>query len=209
MPQPHAPAPVRRPAPPPPPAAGPRIQILLRVSDRPRHPRALGYAAYSEFQASRLQARYFSGVARDMKFVVEPGAEHLDPLSRRPALTTSAWATASCRRSSSACRPRATRSTSQARVTHQLGDLIEAGYAPPYAREDAGRPPGARLPQRAAFQLRLPGARLQGLRVDPDRRSSRALLFIENRELLDATYPDAQPGGRMDALRPRDRRRSS
>ena len=33
----------------------------------------LSYAAYSEFQASRLQARYFSGVARDMKFVVEPG----------------------------------------------------------------------------------------------------------------------------------------
>src|ERR1700682_3688637 len=33
----------------------------------------VSYAAYTEFQASRLQARYFSGVARDMKFAVEPG----------------------------------------------------------------------------------------------------------------------------------------
>src|SRR3954449_9382943 len=77
MSQPQAPASLRRSVPPEqkppakPSARGSKlfyaVLIVLGIL-------VFGYATYSEFQASRLQARYFSGLARDMKFVVEPGA---------------------------------------------------------------------------------------------------------------------------------------
>src|SRR3954471_24004697 len=134
MSQPHASVSLRRSAPPDqkppakPPARGSKlfyaVLIVLGVL-------VFGYAAYSEFQASRLQARYFSGIARDMKFVVEPGPSssirfpQTGPYDQRlgyselPNLLKRLQA-------------KGFEIESQARVTYKLGKLIEAGYAPPY-----------------------------------------------------------------------------
>src|SRR5688572_3086470 len=131
MPQKPAPAPVRRAAPQPrqpAPARGSKlfyaVLILLGVL-------VLSFTAYSELQASRLQARYFAGVARDMKFAVHPGPstsirypqagpyDHRLGYSDLPVFIKR-------------LQGKGYEIESQARVTRQLADLIQAGYAPPY-----------------------------------------------------------------------------
>ena len=119
MSQPHAPTPVRRPAPPSAPGSKIFYAVLILLGTL-----VLGYAAYSEFQASRLQARYFSGITRDMKFGVEPGPStsirfpRPGPYDQRlgyselPVLLKRLQA-------------RGYEIDSQARVSHQLVNLIE------------------------------------------------------------------------------------
>src|SRR5688572_537023 len=119
MSQPPAPTPVRRPAEPM--ARGSKVfyavLIILGIL-------VLSYVVYAEFQASRLQARYFSGVARDMKFAVESGPSEsvrfpqAGPFDQRlgyselPAFIKRLQA-------------KGYEIDSQARVTHKLASLVE------------------------------------------------------------------------------------
>ena len=175
-----------------PPPASPRgsrrafyvVLLLLAVV-------VIAFAAYSEFQASRLQAHYFSGIAREMKFTVEPGPStsvrfpQAGPYDQRLGYSE-------LPQFIKRLQSRGYEIEAQARVTPQLGDLIEAGYAPPYAEKTQG---GLRVVDCRAEQLfnfAYPE------RVYPDFAAvptpvAQTLLFIENRELLDTTYPTRNP----------------
>jgi membrane peptidoglycan carboxypeptidase len=186
MSQPPAPTPVRRTAQPS--ARGSKVfyavLIVLGIL-------VLSYAVYGEFQASRLQARYFSGLARDMKFVVEPGASasirypQAGPYDQRlgyselPVFLKRLQA-------------KGYEVDSQARVTHKLASLIESGYAPPYGEKMQAGLKVLDCREEALFDFNYPE------RVYKDFESIplsvvQSLLFIENRELLDATYPTRNP----------------
>src|SRR3954468_13581589 len=129
MPQSPAPTPVRRTVQPP--ARGSKVfyavLIVLGIL-------VLTYAAYAEFQASRLQARYFSSLARDMKFVVEPGTSasirfpQAGPYDQRLGYSE-------LPNFLKRLQAKGYEIDSQARVTHKLASLIEGGYAPPYGEK--------------------------------------------------------------------------
>ncbi len=151
----------------------------------------LSFTAYSEFQASRLQARYFAGVARDMKFVVQPGPStsirfpQAGPYDQRlgyselPAFIKRLQA-------------KGFEIESQARVTHQLADLIQAGYAPPYAEKSQGGLHVSDCRNEAMFNFAYPERIYKSFEAVPP-SIVQSLLFIENRELLDSTYPTRNP----------------
>ncbi len=186
MPQSPAPTPVRRPAQPP--ARGSKVfyavLIVLGIL-------VVSYAGYSEFQASRLQARYFSGLARDMKFVVEPGASasirypQSGPYDQRlgyselPAFLKRLQA-------------KGYEIDSQARVTHKLSSLIESGYAPPYGEKTQAGLKVLDCRNEAIFDFTYPERAYKDFDSIPP-PIVKSLLFIENRELLDATYPTRNP----------------
>jgi membrane peptidoglycan carboxypeptidase len=181
---PHAPTPMARPE------SSPRSRLFYAVLI------VLGilvvcYAAYLEFQASRLQARYFSGLARDMKFAVEPGPSasirfpQTGPYDQRlgyselpnflKRLTAKGY-----------------QIESQARVTHQLASLIQAGYAPPYGEKSQA---GLRILDcrtEPLFNFMYPERIYKDFESVPP-SIVKTLLFIENRELLDTTYPTRNP----------------
>jgi membrane peptidoglycan carboxypeptidase len=192
MSQPQAPVKPRRRAPEAkpaePPARGSRlfysVLILLGIL-------VFSYAAYSELQASRLQARYFSALARDMKFMVEPGPSgsirfpQNGPYDQRLGYSE---LPAFIERLES----RGYEIDSQARVTHKLANLIAAGYAPPY---DEKTQAGLRVLDCRAdplFSFTYPERAYKDFESIPAPVVG-SLLFIENRELLDTTYPTRNP----------------
>ncbi|MDB5866193.1 MAG: rane carboxypeptidase [Betaproteobacteria bacterium] len=186
MSQPPAPKQVRRPAPPP--ARGSKLfyAVLITLGIL-----VVSYGAYNEFQASRLQARYFSGVARDMKFAVEAGASasirfpQPGPYDQRlgysemPVFLKRLQA-------------KGYEIESQARVTHKLGNLIEAGYAPPYGEKTQAGLQVLDCRNEPIFNFSYPERAYKDFESIP-LSVVQSLLFIENRELLDATYPTRNP----------------
>ncbi|MGZ5094158.1 MAG: transglycosylase domain-containing protein [Burkholderiales bacterium] len=149
------------------------------------------YAAYTEFQASRLQARYFSGVARDMKFAVEHGPSEsirfpqTGPYDQRlgyselPKLVKRLQA-------------KGYEIESQARVTNRLAKLIEAGYAPPYEEKNQAGLQVLDCRAETLFNFAYPERVYKDFDAIPP-HVVKTLLFIENRELLDTTYPTRNP----------------
>lgn len=185
MPKLHAPVQVRQPAPP------PRESKLFFVFLIVLGILVLSYAAYSELQASRLQARYFSGLARDMKFGVEAGPsasirfprtgpyDHRLGYSELPTFLKRLQA-------------KGYEVDSQARVTRQLGNLIEAGYAPPYAEKTQAGLQVLDCRSEPLFNLAYPERVYENFEAIPP-AVVKSLLFIENRELLDTSYPTRNP----------------
>jgi membrane peptidoglycan carboxypeptidase len=195
MPQSHAPAPLRRSAPPsppgrsaPPPGRGSKlfypVLIILGVL-------VLSYGIYSEFQASRLQARYFSALARDMKFEVEPGASasiqypKTGPYDQRLGYTE---LPAFLKR----LQAKGYEIESQARVTHKLASLIESGRAPPYNEKTQAGLQVLDCRNEPLFNFSYPERAYKDFESIPT-SVVKSLLYIENRELLDATYPTRNP----------------
>ena len=182
----HAPTPVARPEPSP--SRGSKlfyaVLIVLGIL-------VLAYAAYTEFQASRLQARYFSGVARDMKFAVEPGPsasirfpqtapyDHRLGYSELPNFLKRLQA-------------KGYEIESQARVTNRMGSLIEAGYTPPYDEKTQAGLLILDCRSQPLFNFAYPERIYKNFDAVPPSVVN-TLLFIENRELLDATYPTRNP----------------
>jgi membrane peptidoglycan carboxypeptidase len=187
---PPAPTPVRRVAPPSPPAAA-RGSKLLYAFLIVVGLLVLSFTAYSEFQASRLQARYFAGVARDMKFMVQPGPstsirfpqpgpyDHRLGYSELPTFIKR-------------LQGKGYEIESQARVTPQLGDLIHAGYAPPYAEKSQAGLQVADCRDETLFNFAYPERIYKDFEAVPA-PVAQSLLFIENRELLDGKYPTRNP----------------
>ena len=151
----------------------------------------LSYAAYSELRGSHLQARYFSGLARDMTFSVEPGPSqsirfpHTGPYDHR--LGYADLSTFVQRLQS-----RGYEIESQARVTPQLGELIEAGYAPPYGEKSQAGLQVLDCRNEPLFHFMHPERVYRDFEAIPP-RVAQTLLYIENRELLDATHPTRNP----------------
>jgi len=148
-------------------------------------------AAYSELRGSHLQARYFSGLARDMTFSVEPGPSqsirfpHTGPYDHR--LGYADLSTFVKRLQS-----RGYEIESQARVTPQLGELIEAGYAPPYGEKSQAGLQVLDCRNEPLFHFMHPERVYKDFEAIPP-RVAQTLLYIENRELLDATHPTRNP----------------
>src|SRR5689334_13547190 len=147
----------------------------------------LTYAAYTEFQASRLQARYFSGVARDMRFSLEPGPSssirfpQTGPYDQRLGYSD---LPAFLKR----LQVKGYEIESQARVTPRLGNLIQAGYAPPYGEKSQAGLQILDCRAQPLFSFAYPERVYKDFDSVPP-SIVKTLLFIENRELLDATYP--------------------
>ena len=151
----------------------------------------ISFTAYSEFQASRLQARYFAGLARDMKFTVQPGAStsirfpQNGPYDQR--LGYSELPNFIQRLQAKGYEVEA-----QARVTAQLGDLIQAGYAPPYPEKTQAGLQLVDCRNDPLYNFAYPERVYQDFAAIPN-PVVQTLLFIENRELLDTTYPTRNP----------------
>src|SRR5918999_1120549 len=188
MPLPHAPDPVRRAEPPPPSRRGSKLfffflLVLAAV--------VLSFAAYSEFQASRLQARYFAGLAAEMKFTVQPGPStsirfpQNGPYDQRlgyselPAFMKRLQA-------------KGYEIDAQARLTDKLGSLIQGGYAPPYDEKTQAGLQLVDCRNEQLFNFAYPERAYKDFESVPD-AVVKSLLFIENRELLDTTYPTRNP----------------
>ena len=189
MPQPPAPiTPSRRNAPPPHPGRGSKTfyVVVLFVALL-----VLTFTAYSEFEASRLQARYFAGVARHMTFSVQPGPStsirfpQAGPYDQRLGYSE-------LPNFVKRLQAKGFEIEAQARVTHQLADLIQAGYAPPYPEKTQGGLQVADCRNEQLFNFAYPERVYKNLDAAPS-AVVQSLLFIENRELLDATYPTRNP----------------
>jgi membrane peptidoglycan carboxypeptidase len=149
------------------------------------------FVAYSELETSRLQAHYFSSIARDMKFAVQPGAStsirypQAGPYDQRlgysqlPSFIKQLTA-------------KGYEIEAQARVTPQLGDLIEAGYSPPYAEKTQTGLQVLDCRRESIFNFAHPERAYESFEAIPP-SVVESLLFIENRELLDTTYPTRNP----------------
>ena len=187
MPQQHVRPSLRRPAPPLPPRGSrffPALLIVLAIA-------VLAFAAYSELQASRLQARYFSSLARDMKFAVEPGAStsvrfpEAGPFDHRLGYSD---LPVFLKRLQS----KGYEVDSQVRVSHKLASLIESGFAPPYPEKTQAGLQVRDCRSEPIFNFAYPERVYKDFDSIP-RPVVESLLYIENRELLDATYPTRNP----------------
>lgn len=152
---------------------------------------ALALLVVSETQSSTLQARYFSGVAAEVKFWLEPGTsasirypgkgpyDHRLGYSELPGFLARLQA-------------RGYQVEKQARHSHALRELVERGYFPPY-------------PEKSQAGLTVLDCRGEPLFVSNHPRHVYAdfsaippvvvntLLFIENRELLEQDHPKRNP----------------
>ena len=152
---------------------------------------ALALFVVNETQSSTLQARYFSGIAAEVKFWLEPGAspsirypqkgpyDHRLGYSELPVFLTRLQA-------------KGYRIEEQARHSHALLELVESGYFPPY-------------PEKSQAGLRVLDCRGDPLYVSNHPQHVYAdfsaippvvvntLLFIENRELLEQDHPKRNP----------------
>lgn len=152
---------------------------------------ALVLLVISETQSSTLQAGYFSGVAADVKFWLEPGPSpsirypQKGPYDQRlgyselPVFLTRLQA-------------KGYRIETQARHSHALRELVESGYFPPY-------------PEKSQAGLRVLDCRGEPLFVSNHPQHVYAdfsaippvvvntLLYIENRELLEQDHPKRNP----------------
>src|SRR5688572_30509339 len=188
MPPQQAPSPIRRPAAPPPSTRPSKtfyvIVLLLALV-------VVGFTAYSEIQASRLQARYFASIARDMKFRVHEGPStsirfpQSGPYDQRLGYSDLKGYIERLQR-------KGYEVEAQARVTHQLGDLIQAGYTPPYAEKSQAGLQVLDCRNDRLFDFAYPERVYASFEAVPA-SVIQTLLFIENRELLDTTYPTRNP----------------
>ncbi|HUP95251.1 MAG TPA: transglycosylase domain-containing protein [Burkholderiales bacterium] len=188
MPQPDAPDQVRRAAPPSSPPRSSRLlySVLIVLGSL-----VLGYAIYAEIQASRLQARYFSGIAHHMQFKVGPGPSssirfpHGGPYDQRLGYSELPLYL-------KRLQAKGFEIDAQARVTFQLGNLIQAGYAPPYAEKTQAGLHIVDCRREPLFNFTYPERAYKDFDSIPP-TVVQSLLFIENRELLDAKHPTRNP----------------
>ncbi|HET7160350.1 MAG TPA: transglycosylase domain-containing protein [Burkholderiales bacterium] len=152
---------------------------------------ALGYAAYREFQGSRLQARYFSGVNRELKFTIEPGPSDSIRFPQ-PGPYDQRLGYSELPIFLKRLQDKGFEIQSQARVTERLGGLIKAGYAPPYGEKMQAGLSVLDCRNQALFEFKYPERAYKDFESIPT-SIVQSLLFIENRELLDAGHPTRNP----------------
>ena len=158
---------------------------------------ALGAGAY-EVRTSALQSWWTARWARSLTYQVESGASRalVYPASgpydvrfgyaRIPAFTERLWA-------------RGFHVTSQARFSPELVDAAELGLTPPYAEKEAAGLRMLDMHGGALFAFADPGFRFASYETTPD-LLLHSLLYVENRELLDASQPYANPAVEWDRL---------
>jgi membrane peptidoglycan carboxypeptidase len=149
------------------------------------------YFAVTEAESSTFQARYFADVAARLKFWLEPGPSpsirfpQRGPYDQRlgyseiPAFLDR-------------LRAKGYRIHAQARLSHELVELIEKGYFPPYFEKSQA---GLRVLDCSGaplFTSNHPAHVYTHFNAVPPVVVN-ALLYIENRELLDTAHPTRNP----------------
>ncbi|WP_240002514.1 transglycosylase domain-containing protein [Oleisolibacter albus] len=155
-----------------------------------------GGAAWYEMKTSRVQAEVLTRLARDMTYAVKPGPNPFivfpgnGPYDQRlgynriPQFIERLTATGY-------------RVSAQARPSPAFRDYVVFGGFPPYREKTSG---GLTLHDRsgaALFDTRYPQRTYHDFAAVPTLVAN-TLLFIENRELLDATYPTRNPAVEWD-----------
>jgi membrane peptidoglycan carboxypeptidase len=180
-------------------AAGPRRKVLVGMAlGTMLLGTVLAYLAWQEARTSRWQADYFSGLAAQMTFAVEPGGSQSirfpahGPFDERMGYT----AITSLQERLGA---RQFEVTAQARISSQMADIADRGLFLPYREKTrAGLSVGdckaqslyvSSFPQRTYATLED----VPSLLVD-------SLLFIENRELLANEHATKNPAVEWDRL---------
>lgn len=144
-----------------------------------------------EAESSAFQARYFSGVAARLKFWMEPGPS---PSIRFPRSGPYDLRLGYSEMPAFLARLRAKgyRVERQARFSHALVELIESGYFPPYPEKSQA---GLRVLDcrgETLFSSSHPEHVYVNFGAIPPLVLN-TLLFIENRELLEASHPNRNP----------------
>jgi membrane peptidoglycan carboxypeptidase len=158
---------------------------------------AVGAAAW-ELHTSTLQSLWIERWAKSLTFHVEPGANRTAVYpeagpydvrfgyARIPDFTERLWT-------------RGFEVTSQARFSPALREAAALGLTPPYREKEAA---GLRMLDARGdvlFAFEDPGFRFASFEAVPD-LLVRSLLYVENRELLDAGRPYANPAVEWDRL---------
>jgi membrane peptidoglycan carboxypeptidase len=150
-----------------------------------------GREAFEEMRSSRWQAQYLARYAEGLRVRVEPGAAvalHPAPLgpydqrlgySRLPEFVTSLAA-------------HGYMVTEQARESPQFQQLAQWGLFPPYREKDRAGLELSDCGQRPLYSARSRARLYEGFESIPP-LLVRTLLFIEDRELLDAAAPLRNP----------------
>lgn len=152
---------------------------------------ALVLLVVNETRSSTLQARYFSSVASEVKFWVEPGSSpsirfpQQGPYDQRlgyselPAFLQKLQA-------------RGYRVEKQARHSLALRELVEGGYFPPYPEKSQAGLHVLDCRREPLFASNHPEHVYAGFDAIPSLVVN-TLLFIENRELLEQDHPHRNP----------------
>lgn len=150
-----------------------------------------GQWLYHEMLSSTLQARYFSALSSQLSFALEPGPS---PLTRYPTAGPYDRRFGYVALPSFLQRLRALGFdiTAQARISPQLAHVVDKGFFPIYHEKTQA---GLRLlDQRGQTVFRATSPlRIYHSFEDIPTLVLDTLLFIENRELFDARYPQRNP----------------
>lgn len=152
---------------------------------------ALGVAAWYEITRSPLQARYFTNLARQMTFSVEPGRSDsirfpdAGPFDIR--LGYSGLPTRAQRLSE-----RGYAISAQARISPRMAELADLGIFLPYREKTQAGLDIRDCADRTLFQVRYPQRVYADFAAVPH-LVVESLLYIENRELLSSPYPTRNP----------------
>lgn len=150
-----------------------------------------GLLAWFEVTRSPLQARYFSGLAREMTFQVEPGpsdAIHFPgegPFDRRLGYT---GLPALAERLSQ----RGYEISAQARISPRMREAAGHGLFLPYREKTQAGLTILDCAGRSLFEVRYPQRAYPDFEAVP-RLVVDSLLYIENRELLSSPHPTRNP----------------
>ncbi len=144
-----------------------------------------------ELQSSRLQARYLAEYARGITFHVEPGATQAIRFPRYgPYDTRLGYSELPTFLQSLAAAGYVI--TEQARISPQLAQLTDFGLFPTYREKDQAGLVLLDCDEQPLYSVRAPARVYDRFESIPPLLVD-TLLFIENRELLDAEHPERNP----------------
>ena len=152
---------------------------------------ALAWVVVDEYRTSNLQARYLSRLAGELTFRVEPGQSYAiaypgaGPYDQRLGY-------AQLPRYIDKLRSQGYAVTAQARMSPKMLELRDKGLSAAYREKDETGLDLAECRGRTLYGQRFP-QRVFGRFDDVPPLLVDALLFIENRELLDADHPKRNP----------------
>ncbi|MHB1249643.1 MAG: transglycosylase domain-containing protein, partial [Polaromonas sp.] len=149
------------------------------------------YLTYNELRSSQWQARYLSGLARELTFKLEPGPSpsirfpQFGPYDERLGYSTIPEYTR-------LLTARDYSITAQARISPRLAELTDRGLSPAYREKSQAGLELLDCNRRSLYAERFPERGYQNFESVP-RLLVNSLLFIEDRDLLTTRYPLRNP----------------
>ncbi len=158
----------------------------------------VAHLVVTEAESSTFQARYFAGIAAKLKFRLEPGPS---PSIRFPTGGPYDQRLGYSEMPAFLNRLRANgyRIKAQARLSDELAELIETGYFPPYPEKSQAGLHVLDCRGEPLFSSSHPENVYTHFDAIPPLVVN-ALLFIENRELLESGHPHRNPAVEWDRL---------